>query len=238
MSTKGVSKVARVLASRLTLGVAAVVFVGSLLMLPIRDYSLSYVGQWVYDRMHSGIRLYYPRPLDRSWFVNTNGRLSYLDPDQELLPSLDQGQVVQFDFWYQNWSFGWWAATTTQEEMRIDYKNEALNIASAEVLKQTYVDYLVQRHEFVKQFADELKATARAQRTSTRWLGWFHNAVSLVSLLVVITSAPQVVRNLYRCRLTRQGLCPNCSYDRAGLVDDVPCPECGAALPPMPTAKR
>ncbi len=218
----------RVLSSRVTLLVSVVVFILSLVMLPIQDYSPSCVGQWIYDRMHSGMRLFQPRPLDRSYFVHHRGQLVYLHPDQELPPQYDRGKAVRFTFWYFNQPFGWWAPTEIHEDMRIEYFYDALELATRDEIIKTYVEHLVKKYPFVSSFSDELLASGKAQRVSTRWLGWFHNAVSLVSLLFLVVSTPLVTRSVYRSRVSRKGMCPNCRYDRAGLPAEALCPECGS----------
>ncbi|MFI4916704.1 MAG: hypothetical protein ACIAS6_09405 [Phycisphaerales bacterium JB060] len=57
------------------------------------------------------------------------------------------------------------------------------------------------------------------------WPGLFGNwAFHSLAVFVVLAVAP-IARGAWR---GRRGLCPSCGYDRRGLVDASPCPECGA----------
>lgn len=51
-------------------------------------------------------------------------------------------------------------------------------------------------------------------------------------LMVVLLASPWMwYWATFRTRRRRAGLCARCGYDRMGLGPEVPCPECGVALP-------
>lgn len=223
------SKLARFLSSQTTLALSALVFLVSFLLLPIKDYSSSHVGQWLYDKWRPGLVLTSPARLDRSVFEFVNGMFTFVKPDSWQVRIDEKRVYVRGMCRFNDPTFGWWAATTTDQEIRIESLDELPPGASTAEFRRAYVDYLASPHPFVSRFAKDLIDKGQAQIVETRWIGWLHNIVSLISLLIAIVSTPFAFAHDRRISRFRKGLCHKCRYDRDGLAADAPCPECGAA---------
>jgi O-antigen ligase len=98
------------------------------------------------------------------------------------------------------------------------------------VCADTHVNFTVDHHPTISKLVLCVWAVVLLGVVlTTNWWFVFAPAWSLVVLVVGLTAVAWHLDSRAR-RRARLGFCPNCNYDRTGILADSPCPECGAAL--------
>lgn len=223
----------RILSSPATLLVAAMLFVSSVMWLPIGYLSPSLAGELIFycgERLQGRGGRTGPQFAedDITFFKRDNGSFAAIPSSQIPARPFDDPSLIYASLWSRPFSGpqGIWAPTETVYIKRIGIDPTGLTANEERSLRRIYVDRLAISHPSIAPDVNTLYFTD-IRRSTPIWSGWLHNAISLISFLIMIISAPMVAIRFRNERRARKGFCFHCRYDRSGLAIDGPCPECG-----------
>lgn len=208
--------------------------IGSICALDISKLSGSSIGRWVHNLTPDYARID-PRVADLLVVVKASGEA------RALTDSADSGDLDTSQLYMASWSFRPFHTGIfglTRETL-------SFNVRIIPAIDGT-PDNLEHRHKVRSAFVDAMAATKSLDtatiaelasgdhnRSRILWLGWAHNALALLSLIILPLSLGWIPGAWRRWRESRRapGLCAACGYDLHGLIAKV-CPECGNRITP------
>ncbi len=128
---------------------------------------------------------------------------------------------------------GFWAVTqsTSRASVRLcAVEGAVVSEEESARIRGAFLDYYVStRPDFVL-MASHIRITDGALQTPI-FSGYVHNAISLLSLLVLATCTTIQRPWRWLTPAPRHGICANCKYDLTALPTSARCPECGEQPP-------
>lgn len=209
----------------------------SLLALDISQLSTSTVGQWIHRHgPFATARINVERSAILNIVVTSDGQA------RALTSATDSGDLNTTQMYVAGWVFkptrsGVFGLTREKHDFHVHVR-PAIN-GTPEIpehmpmVRAAFIHAMRTSNSFDSATISEL-ASGDHDRSRILWLGWAHNTLALLSLIILPLSLGWVPNAWKHWRSARRprGVCPACGYDQSGLPSNV-CPECGNRMEPL-----